>query len=81
MIYLNYMKRQLFPKIIVDQKVRFGKPVIEGTRVPVDLVVGKIAGGMTIKDVMKEYELTRNQIMAALQYAAKLVTEEQIAFQ
>ena len=75
------MKRQLFPKIIVDQKVRFGKPVIEGTRVPVDLVVGKIAGGMTIKDVMKEYELTRNQIMAALQYAAKLVTEEQIAFQ
>lgn len=75
------MKRHIFPKIVVDPKVRFGKPVIEGTRVPIDLVVGKIAGGMTIEDVMKEYDLTRNQIMAALQYAAKLVTEEQVAFE
>ena len=75
------MKKQLFHNITVNQKVRFGKPVIEGTRVPVDLIMGKIAGGMTIKEVMKEYDLTRNQTMAALQYAAKLVTEEQIAFQ
>lgn len=74
------MKKQLFPHIVVNPKVRFGKPIIEGTRVPVDIVVGKIAGGMTIDRVMKEYNLTRNQILAALKYAARLVEEEEIAF-
>ncbi|OGH10672.1 MAG: hypothetical protein A2857_01985 [Candidatus Levybacteria bacterium RIFCSPHIGHO2_01_FULL_36_15] len=75
------MKKQIYRYIAVDPKVRFGKPVIEGTRVPVDLVVGKIAGGMTVDEVMNEYDLTRNQVLAALKYAAKLVEEEEIAFQ
>jgi len=52
--------------------------VIEGTRVPVDLVVGKIAGGMTIDEVAREYELTREDVQAALAYAAKTVAEEQV---
>jgi len=34
---------EIAPRIVVDEKVRFGKPVIAGTRVPVDLVVGKVA--------------------------------------
>jgi len=60
--------------------IRFGKPVIKGTRVPVDLVVGKIAGGMTIRDVAEEYELTHAQIQAALRYAAELVKREQVIY-
>ena len=36
--------KEIAPRIVVDEQVRFGKPVIEGTRVPVDLVVGKLAG-------------------------------------
>lgn len=72
-------KQKLFDKITVDAKVRFGKPVIEGTRVPVDLVVGKIAAGMTIKKVMKEYDLTQEHVLAALRYAANLVAQEEIA--
>ncbi|MBI2420930.1 MAG: DUF433 domain-containing protein [Candidatus Levybacteria bacterium] len=66
------MKKQIFPHIIVDPKVRFGKPIIEKTRVPVDVVVGKIAGGMSVDEVMVEYELTRQQVLAALKYATKL---------
>ena len=65
--------------ISVNAKVRFGKPVITGTRVPVDLVVGKIAGGMTVDEVRKEYDLTRVQVLAALRYAADLVSQEEIA--
>ncbi len=34
------------PRIVVDSDIRFGKPVIEGTRVPVHLLVGQLAGGM-----------------------------------
>ena len=69
------------PNITVRAKVRFGKPVIEGTRVPVDLVVGKIAGGMAVDDVGKEYDLTRKQVLAALKYASDLVSQEAIALQ
>lgn len=66
--------------IAVDPKVRFGKPIIAGTRVPVHLVVGKIAGGMTIEIVMKEYDLTRTQVFAALKYAAEIVAQEDTVF-
>jgi uncharacterized protein (DUF433 family) len=62
--------------IVVDAKVRFEKPVIKGTRVPVDLVVGKVAGGMTIETIMKEYDLKRKDILNALSYVAKLASEE-----
>ena len=74
------MKEQLFDYIVVKPDVRFGKPIIAGTRVPVDLVVGKIAGGMTTDAVMREYDLTREQVQAALKYAAYLVAEEELAF-
>lgn len=66
--------------ITINPKVRFGKPVIAGTRTPVDLVVDKIAGGMEIDEVMREYDLTRGQILAALQYAASAISQEQVLF-
>ena len=74
------MKKQLSHHITIDQRVRFGKPVIKGTRVTIDLIVGKIAGGMKVEEVMKEYDLTRNQVLAALQHAAELVAEEELSF-
>jgi len=74
------MIKELAHLIEVNPKVRFGKPVIKGTRVPVDLIVGKIAGGMSIKEVMQEYKLTKDQVEAALRYAAELVAEEELAF-
>lgn len=58
-------------RITVDEKVRFGKPVIKGTRVPIDLIIGKLAGGMTYEEVIAEHDLTREDILAALDYAAK----------
>ena len=63
-------------RIAVDEKVRFGKPVIKGTRVPVDLVLGKLAGGMTYEEVMAEYDLTREDILAAVDYGAKGMEKE-----
>ena len=70
--------KEIAPGIVVDRQVRFGKPVIKGTRVPVDLVIGKMAGGMTIEEVMKEYDLKREAILNALSYAATLMKEEEI---
>jgi uncharacterized protein (DUF433 family) len=64
--------------ITINPKIRFGKPIITGTRVPVDLVVSKVAGGMTINEIKSQYDLTQDQIMAALQYASALVSQEDI---
>ena len=69
---------EIAPNISVDEKVRFGKPVITGTRVPVDLVLGKLAGGMTYEEVAAEYEITREDILAILDYAAKVLSTEEI---
>ena len=69
---------QIAPRISLDENVRFGRPVIQGTRVPVDLVIGKLAGGMEFEEVAKEYELTRDEVLAALAYAAQTVASEQI---
>lgn len=66
------------PRIIIDEKVRHGKPVIKGTRVPVELVLGKLAGGMTYEEVMTEYDLTKEDILAALHYAAKHLSDEEV---
>ena len=72
------MAVEIAPRITVDPAVRFGKPVIQGTRVPVDLVVAKLAGGMTAKAIAKEYGITLEAIQAALSYAAKVLEAEEI---
>lgn len=65
-------------RITADEKVRFGKPVIKGTRVPVDLILGKLAGGMTYDEVMAEYDITKEDILAVLDYAAKHLSDEEV---
>ncbi len=70
--------QEIAPRIVVDEGVRFGRPVIRGTRVPVDLVVGKLAGGTETAEVAAEYGLEREDVLAALGYAARALAEEQV---
>ncbi len=70
--------KEIAPGIVVDEKTRFGKPLIKDTRVPIDLVIGKLAGGMTYEEVMTEYDLTREQILTALKYASAHLADEEI---
>ena len=69
---------EIAPRISVSEKVWFGKPVITGTRVPVHLILGKLACGMTYEEVMVGYEITREDILATLDYAAKTLASEEI---
>lgn len=64
--------------ITVDSSVRFGKPVIKGTRVPADTVVARVASGLGIKEVAEEYDITEKDVYNALNYAARRLAEEQI---
>jgi uncharacterized protein (DUF433 family) len=64
-------------RIVIDPQICHGKPVIRGTRTPVAIVVGSLAGGMTSEQVQREYDLTPSDIQAALAFAAQRVEEEQ----
>lgn len=64
-------------KVIVDKNIAHGEPVIEGTRVPVAVVVGALAEGITQQEVMDEYDLTEEDVRAALKYASELIKEEE----
>jgi len=63
-------------RIDMDPAVCHGKPVIRGTRVPVSIVLGSLAAGMTHDEVQREYDLTEEDIRAALAFANALVQEE-----
>ena len=65
-------------KITVDEKVRFGKPVVKGMRVSVDLVLDKLAGGMEMEEITKEYQISKEDILAVLHYAAQVLGHEGI---
>lgn len=64
-------------RIIIDPRMQHGKPVIRGTRVPVARVIAELAGGMTKDEVMHEYEITAEDVAAALAYAADLVEADE----
>lgn len=66
-------------RIVTDPAVCSGKPVIRGTRIMVKNVLGMIAGGYTVERVVAAYpELSREDVSAALEYAATVVAEEQV---
>jgi len=55
--------------VIIDGEIRCGKPIIKGTRITVDEVLGALAGGMTFEEIEKEYGANKEGILAALKYA------------
>lgn len=69
---------EIAPRITVDPDVCSGVPVILGTRIPVSVVVGHLAAGETVERLVVEYRLKREDVLAALSYAATLVSSEEI---
>ena len=66
--------------IAINSKIRFGKPIIIGTRITVFDVLNWIANGMTINEIIEDFpELNENQIKACLSYAADREHNIQIA--
>ena len=63
-------------RIVIDSEVQHGKPVIRGTRVPVVRIVGGLAGGMSVDEVAHDYEISVEDVHAALAYAADLIESE-----
>ncbi len=65
-------------RIEVNPKVMMGKPVIRGTRIPVELILRKLSQGATETDLLDAYpRLTREDIQAAIGYAADTLAHEE----
>ena len=66
-------------RITVNPKVCSGKPCIKGTRIMVKNILGMIAGGDTVDKILEAYpELTREDIVEALDYASYVVDDEKV---
>lgn len=65
------MEKELRTRIIVNPRIMVGKPIIKGTRIPVDAIITRIAEGMSIKEILDDYpNLTSDDVKAALEYTS-----------
>jgi uncharacterized protein (DUF433 family) len=67
-------------RIEINPKIMMGKPVIRGTRIPVELILRKLGEGATEADLLDAYpKLTREDLRAAMRFAADAVAHEAAA--
>jgi uncharacterized protein (DUF433 family) len=63
----------LLERITIDPQICHGKPVVRGLRYPVQMLLELMSSGMTVDDILADYEdLERDDLLAVLSYAARL---------
>jgi len=66
----------MFERITFDPRILGGRACVRGMRIPVSVIVGQIAHGATVEEVLREYpDLEREDVNEALEYAAWLAQE------
>jgi uncharacterized protein (DUF433 family) len=67
-------------RIVIDQKIHFGKPCIIGTRIPVYCVLELVQAGISFDEIVEKYypDITFDDIKACIQYAVELVKSEEV---
>lgn len=67
---------EIFPGISMDADIRFGKPCLVGTRIDIATILGALAAGETVSTVADEYQLSTEQVLSALRYAAYIAAHQ-----
>ena len=71
---MNYKDR-----ITVNPKIMLGKPIIKGTRITVELILNRLAEGMSMEELLQAYShLTKEDILACLASSADIVSREEL---
>lgn len=68
----------LLERVVVDPRVMVGKPVIRGTRITVDMILELLATGMKPEEIAEDYNISLEDIRAALLYAARVLGREEV---
>ena len=67
-------------RVVIAPDLHHGDPCIKGTRIPVAMIIGSLADGMTAEEIQKAYtQLTDADIRAALAYAADVIHQDILA--
>jgi len=67
---------ELLRRIKINPEIMGGKPVIKGTRIPVESILRRLSEGLNIKEILEDYPyLTEEDIRAALLYASKVLED------
>jgi uncharacterized protein (DUF433 family) len=86
MLFVNGQKTEYLREMInyrdrisSDPAIMLGKPVIKGTRITVEVVLQRIAGGYTFDEILEMYPyITKDDILSAVSYAAAVIASEEI---
>lgn len=71
----------MYDRIDINPRVMRGKPVIRGTRIPVELVLRKLGAGMTSEEIIADHpRLTADDIRAAQAFAADYIADEDVVY-
>lgn len=71
--------KNFFTRIEINPKKLGGKPIIRGTRIAVEQILRMLAAGMPYEEILKDFpNLTRDDILAAVEYASKLVQDFEV---
>ena len=68
-------------RIEANPQIMGGKPVIRGTRIPVEMILRKLGAGVSSEEILADYpRLTRQDIFAAQAFAADRLADEEIVY-
>lgn len=66
-------------RIVTDPSIMLGKPVIKGTRITVEVILGKLGEGATVEQLIQSYpHISHEDIMASLCYSADVIGREEL---
>ncbi len=71
-------REQLMKRISIDPAVCFGKPCVHGRRVWVSLVLDLLASGAKTDEIMREYDLSEEDVLACIAYGAEMSRERYV---
>ena len=71
-------REELLNRISINPHVCFGKPCIKGRRIWVSLVLDFLASGMSVEELMEEYDLAREDVLACIAYGAEMSRERYV---
>ena len=66
-------------RIVIDQEILGGKPVIKGTRISVEFILELLANGWSYEEILRNYpQLEKEDILAAIRYSVEILRDEKI---
>ena len=68
-------------RIEIDPAVMAGKPVIRGTRIPVDMILRKLGAGLSVQEILQDHpHITAEDVQAAQAFAADYISNDEFVF-